>query len=150
MLVSLCLIPERWLDAENSATLHILGGALAEYGKPFIVGGDMNMTPQELRSWHGLNPLQATVVAPGQATCRERVVDFFIMSQVLLPRIVGIDVLEEVETAPHRPVRLTMRDGGNAALERRLVAPLPFADRPPPVRATPRLDWASTMLSCGD
>lgn len=38
IVVSVYLVTGTELDADNAAILHLVGGALAEYGRPFVSG----------------------------------------------------------------------------------------------------------------
>ena len=75
---------------ENLQVLRELGEALATIGRPFLVGGDWNMSPEELESTGFL--LQCRALALKQAgvssTCSlgkaGRVLDYFVASQVVM------------------------------------------------------------------
>ena len=94
------------------------------------------MTPEELKLRHGWNSLSASIVAPSERTCGNRVIDFFVVSDVLVPRIASVRVVDELEAAPHSPVRLTLQTDATPVLERVWWKPTPFGTRPPPIQAS--------------
>ena len=73
----------------NLALLQAAVDVAVRHGGPWLIGGDFNMTPEEMqadeaaRAW--LNKLGGTIVAPSSPTCRSsdggRVIDFFIIDK---------------------------------------------------------------------
>lgn len=102
MVGSVYLITGHGLDADNAAILHLLGAAVAKHGRPFVVGGDFNMTPGEIRQWHGWKKLGAAIASTTEATCGNRTIDYVAVSEPLLNRVESVSMLDEIETTPRR------------------------------------------------
>lgn len=95
-----------------------VGGELRSHGRPFIVGGDWQMTAQELLATGWCDLFGAVVVAPtgsGIPSCRGfggqqgRTIDFFVVAKALRHLVADCSVVEEACTGRHRPVRLELR-----------------------------------------
>lgn len=102
------------------------------------------MTPEDLQSWQDWKELDAKVVPPAKATCGKRTIDFFVTSGILADRVKAVEIVGDIETAPHSPVRLALRSGNGPGIEWRLVVPTPFGPRPPSVQVSPMEDWEQT------
>ena len=97
------------------AVLKKVGTSLARTNRPFIVGGGWNATPDDLDNSGLPIRLQATVVCGASPTCSsktesgivERCLDFFVVSDVLVPLVRSVQTLG-VGTRPHQLVKLTM------------------------------------------
>ncbi len=100
-------------------------------GRPFIVGGDWQVTPQELRATGFDRALGAVVCAPRAATNlrSNRTIDFFLVSKELVSQGWQAKVLYGCSVATHAPVILELgtkrarQDGYRLARPR----PLPVA-----------------------
>ena len=118
----------------HAEALQRLGAFLARMDRPFIVAGDWNCTPSHVADMGLPVRLQATAVHTAQPTCHtptargltSRCLDFFLLSDVLLPLIRKVDV-RDFNARPHCAVQLTMASFD--AIERvrvpRCPAPLP-------------------------
>ena len=85
---------------------------IEELGIPFIIGGDFQCSPYDpmIQAW--ADAIDATIVAPKQTTCRTEklegsTIDFFVVHKDLAHHVRDVQ-LEEVESNPHVPVRLTL------------------------------------------
>ncbi|CAK0888942.1 unnamed protein product [Prorocentrum cordatum] len=146
----------RHVDAEGRCTAVLLsgmqrGGVLM--ASLFILAGDRNVGPKQLceegSAW--LQGIGGAVVSNhgGRPTTRkgldvESELDFFVVSNDLLPRLQGCSV-DPGPVRPHSAARLQLRAHGAAPLERRLKAPRPFPTQraigpsPAPVEAPPEV-----------
>lgn len=142
----------RWtgvgLDAGNTAVLQLMTAALVASGRPFVVGGDWNRTPGQLRAWPGFDVRDALVAAPLKPTCNGWVIDFFLVPRVLADAIAEVSLADDIEIATHSAVQLKMRTGIQPVLQRRLVCPVGWHARPPPVRQPPSVSWEGFGNSC--
>ncbi len=120
-------------------------------GCPWIIAGDMQDSPDSFLRWAGamLRKAGGRVVAPEEPTHypgrgEARVLDFFLVADVVTPFIKGARVLRQVVASPHRAVALAFRSVGPPPLHWQRRAPRPFPRQPPvgcaraPV--APRLD----------
>eukprot|EP00959_Pyramimonas_sp_CCMP1952_P453158 9467779-Pyramimonas_sp.AAC.1 len=115
---------------------------LKRLGRPFIIGGDWNMSPLDLEELNVLNDMPATIAAPFEWTCsagRGRTIDFFVVSKHFKSLITGVRRLEGLSLATHWGVLLELEAGPGAAMEQQIVMPRKFpndcplgAPRPPP------------------
>ena len=152
LVASLYLRCSVGLDPHNVRTLTQLAVQLRISGRPYIVAGDFNCTPQAFREHEVAKLFDADVVAPATpedeaaGTCRAstgewKTIDFFLVSRPLLSRIKDCTVMLDAGFRPHRPVCLRLRRGGPLDLRRVLRAPRRFpVERPigPPVAVPKR------------
>ncbi len=120
-------------------------------GCPWVIAGDMQGPPDEFLRWAGamLRKAGGHIVAteepthyPGRGVAK--VLDFFMVADVVAPFIKGAKVLQQVVASPHRAVALAFRNVGPPPLHWQRRAPRPFP-RVPPVGCArapvaPRLD----------
>ena len=132
----------------HTETVQRLGAFLARMDRPFIVAGDWNCTPSYVADMGLPARLQATVVHAAQPTCHtptvrgitSRCLDFFLLSDVLLPLIRRVDV-RDFNARPHCAVQLTM--ASFAAIERVRVprCPVPLPQQRPFGPDLPYTGW---------
>ena len=105
-------------EKQTQAILTELGHYLAQFGRPFVIGGDWNRTPATLESTLIPRRLDAEVVFTEAFTCTSKVksgyfvkrhLDYFLMSSCLVPLVKCIQTVEGVNTRPHVPVQLVFR-----------------------------------------
>ena len=128
--------------AANRPLWETLAAFLAEVGKPFVLGGDFNLSPAEVATLVGESSLPAVVCPAGGPTCfaiTPAELDFFVVHRRLAaaagPRVA---VRYDLPVAPHRAVELQL--AAEAA-----EAQVPVFDRPrppPPARRVFGPDWA--------
>ena len=73
--------------------LQTIAGIVSELRGPWILAGDFNFTPEDIRGTGWLELLNGVVHAPSAPTCNGRGVDFFVTSASL----VEVDFIEELE-----------------------------------------------------
>ena len=115
-----------------------LGAFLARVDRPFIVAGDWNCVPSHVADLGLPARLQATLVHTALPTCHaptvkgttSRCLDYFLISDVLLPVIRNVQV-RGLGARPHCAVQLTM--ASFAAIERVRVSrcPVPLPQQRP-------------------
>ncbi len=105
------------MGKENLEILRRIGTFVAAHGDeyPFIIGGDMQMTPQELATT-GFAGLSSAVIAASlspSGTCRTastaREIDFFLVSRGLSAGIDNVSVVPRTGIKTHSPVMLTFK-----------------------------------------
>ncbi len=120
-------------------------------GCPWVIAGDMQDSPDAFLRWAGamLRRAGGRIVAsvepthyPGRGEAK--VLDFFIVADVVAPFVKEAKVLQQVVASPHRAVALAFRRVGPPPLHWQRRAPRPFP-RVPPVGCArapvaPRLD----------
>ena len=129
----------------NIGILNMVAQVLRAYGGPFVLAGDFNMSPGELRESGWAHALSAKVVdAEGVPTyiagAAATSLDFFVVSEVLMPAVVSVQVVQDSgQVKKHRPVQLRMRGMSRDSKVQRLRKPKPFpvaqpvgCDRRPP------------------
>ena len=105
--------------------------AIRQLRGQWVLAGDWNMTPEVLASSGWLDVIKGTIVAPAAPTCFGSVYDFFIVSEVLAPFVVGCIRLDDAGLHPHWPARLLMRGDGKRFAARKLHKPERVRGIPP-------------------
>ena len=74
----------------------------------WVIGGDWNVTPEELETSGWLRLVNASVVRPagGAATCHDKCYDYFVVSNNYLHNIIGARAIMDAGWTPHSPCRL--------------------------------------------
>ena len=115
----------------NIVLLDQLGERLKAYGRPFILGGDFNMSKVHLQNSGWLAALDAQIVSPpeGQHTCFDHTgkgadIDYFVVSRVLCSAV-SCCWVDQRPTAirTHKPVCLRIRGIDKNRLVLRLWRP---------------------------
>ena len=87
--------------------------ALRRTRGPWIIGGDWNMSPEELMASGWLEKAGGAVVASQEATCdaadEGTRIDFFVVAKELLPYVEAVSVVYGAPIKTHRPVQLRLR-----------------------------------------
>ncbi len=116
-------------------------------GLPFVIGGDWQITPQQMSETGFQGILGASIVAPSEPTnlVTMRTIDFFVVSSCLVPMIEGVEVLKGLRFSPHAPVELRLKGCRSLGLMRRIVQPKPLEVHKPigPMPAGMKVDWSS-------
>ncbi len=108
------------LSARNLSIMDELGAALSELSAPFVIGGDWNLAPEVLEASGWVRRLRARVVAPAGNTFiptaaasegapRGSKLDYFVISEALMPYVEEVPAIETELITQHRPVRLVLR-----------------------------------------
>jgi len=125
---------EGWSD-RNTELARATGARVRASPRLWAVGLDGNMEPSSFAEHPDIAATGGVVLATTAGTCRYREIwktyDYFLVHPALKSLVVGIEVINDWPTYPHKPVRLTLR--GDAAKLWKRVARVP---RPLPV-ATP-------------
>ena len=117
----------------NLDLLQCISAMVATLRGPWIIGGDWQCTPDELRRTGWLKMVKGVIYAPEAPTFGSRVLDYFIVSEGLAQSwaIVATCVIGDALFGPHSPVRLIVKANTRTALVRQLKVPIGFkADLP--------------------
>ena len=139
--------------AGNWHILGPLGEALTAMGRPFVIGGDWNMEPNELDGSGWPARIGPELVRPRgvngtrRTTGGLRMYDYFAVSTSLLGRVLECTVLDW-PTSPHHPVGLRLRCGGPEAKVRTLHSPRAFPREAPVGPSSAHVDCAPLQRQC--
>ncbi|CAK0788080.1 unnamed protein product [Prorocentrum cordatum] len=132
---------------ENIGLLAALHEFVGQLESPWIVMGDWNMEPEDVREW--ARSAGGALVAPEEPTCGSKVFDFAVASKVLTGFVDAAEVLLRAPTKDHVPSKVVLRGVGPAAKVQRPLFPAAFPlPLPPPVRPAP-LERAFSTWSPG-
>ena len=84
------------VEVYNKLLLRDVLGWIKTVGRPFIIGADWNMTPQELIDLGELKAFPATIVAPTAWTCnagKGRAIDYFLVSDTLRGMVKSLSLI---------------------------------------------------------
>ena len=135
-LISVYLWTAEGLSVRNLDLLQCVAGVLANLRGPWLLAGDFTVPPKALHDSGWLDLVKGVVHAPAAATCKGRVLDYFVSSRSL--SAVAVMNIEDAGVSPHSPVRLLLRGSPRHLKVRCLVAPnrfdanLPAGCNPPP------------------
>ena len=73
---------------------------------PWVLAADFNCTPQQHEETGWLKMVCGRIVAPNLPTCKQRVIDFFVVSNNLAGMVVDAVTVSDALCKPHSPVRL--------------------------------------------
>ena len=62
----------------NQSVLHAVAAVVRRWGKQWVIGGDCNCTPEELKATGWLKLVGGVVVRPFGPTCNDQTIDFFV------------------------------------------------------------------------
>ncbi len=133
------------MDQDNQALLHSIAGILKAWGLPFIIGGDWQMSPQELidSGWPDL--MGAKVVHSSTSTYfsgkHERQLDYFLASHPIAGALMACYNREEASVAKHIPVVLQLDGDFNSRRIMRMKRPMKLPAHPPRGRSLPPPTW---------
>ena len=126
------------MNETNWAVIRHLAVELGAMGRPFVIGGDWQQSPDEMAAEGVFDILRGVevVCAEGSAgTCCTRgtwaTLDWFLISRELSSKVVSCSLVLDAALRPHRPVALRLRRGGALPLERVLAAPRTFPSSRP-------------------
>ena len=113
--------------AKNADLLELLAKEISAIKVPFVVGGDWNMSPEDLSRTGFPTRLKATVVSPAAPTyvagAAATTLDYFIVADCLRPMVEEVLVHEGSGVKKHRPVELVL--AGRVRAERVLTLAKP-------------------------
>ena len=70
------------------------------------MAADFNRTAQQLEGTGWLKMVGGKIISPNHPTCKNRVIDFFVVSNNLVGMVVGAITVGDALCKPHCPVRL--------------------------------------------
>ena len=97
------------LSARNLALLDEWANVIRNLRGPWIVAADWNCTPKEMSETLWIERVHGVVVAPGECTCNDRTIDFFVVSKTIAHAVHDVYRIDDVAMSPHFPVRLLLR-----------------------------------------
>ena len=125
MVLSVYLWHTEGLTDRNMDLLNAVGEAVARFGGPWVLGGDMNLTPEDLAcapDW--LRRIGGVIQSPGEITCKSasggRTIDFFVVDGRVSSASVACWVDYDFPGSPHYVVRLRLRCDATRDLARLL------------------------------
>ena len=136
LIVSVYLDTRDGDGSENRAHLLQLAMKIEELGIPFIIGGDFQCSPTNpmINAW--VDALDAVIVAPTTATCRSgelsgSTIDFFVVHKSVAPNVLSVELEDQIESNPHRPVRMVLNKAVHKQWEYVAKKPKAFPDERP-------------------
>ncbi|CAK0854059.1 unnamed protein product, partial [Prorocentrum cordatum] len=132
---------------ENIGLLAALHEYVGQLESPWVVMGDWNMEPVDVREW--ARSAGGALVGPEEPTCGSKVFGFAVVSRALTGFVDVAEVLPRAPTKDHVPFKVVLRGAGPAAKVQRPLFPAAFPlPLPPPVRSAP-LERAFSAWSPG-
>ena len=104
----------------NLDWLQAAAGVLSTLKGPWILAADFNCTPQQLTDTGWLAVVGGVIFAPNQPTCKNRVIDFFVVSANLAGMVAGAVTVGDALCKPHSPVRLYLKADARTMVVRTL------------------------------
>ena len=111
---------------KNRAILEKIAFILQNVAGSWVLGGDWNCTPDELRATGWLSLIGAEVQAPKDPTCNGKCHDYFVVKKDLCGAVFAVHTIADGISHPHSPVRLYVRAAPRAMKVRTLVTPGSF------------------------
>ena len=90
----------------NLDLLETVAFTLASLVGPWIVGGDWNCTPDDLRATGWLKKLGGVICAPVGSTCNGKVYDFFVVAAPIADAVHNVHKIGDAGLTSHSPARL--------------------------------------------
>ena len=138
----------------NLNLLHAIAATLRPCAGNWLLGGDFNCTPDQLRATGWLELVGGSIVAPSAPTCGERTIDFFVIGASLAHTALSAHTVGDDECRPHHPVRCLLRAKPRHALHRTLATPVPIPailpHGPAPAAAAPARGDGNDLHGCLD
>ena len=114
LLISVCFYTGEGPSPRNTAIMSRALQVAGNSGVPWVIGGDFQDTPQEIAQWAGeaIDRAQGRIIHGDEPTVYPsvgvpRVIDFFILSEVLCGMVDAVGVDERIAASPHRAVSLS-------------------------------------------
>ena len=138
----------------NLNLLHAIAAALRPCVGNWLLGGDFNCTPDQLRATGWLELVGGRIIAPAASTCGERTIDFFVIGASLAHAALSAHTVGDAECRPHHPVRCLLRAKPRRTLHRTIATPVPIPaillHGPAPAPAAPARDDGNDLHGCLD
>jgi hypothetical protein len=106
--------------------LQTVGALVATLRGPWIIGGDWQCTPDDLKATGWLQTVKGVIHAPAASTCGDRIIDFFVVSACFSQAVVATCVIGDGGFKPHSPVRLIVKSDARSLMVRQLKVPVGF------------------------
>jgi hypothetical protein len=113
-------------DQRNREILEKIAFTLLNVAGSWVIGGDWNCTPDELRATGWLSLIGAEIQAPKDPTCNEKCYDYFVVKKDLCGAVYAVHTIADGIFHPHSPVRLFLRAAPRAMKIRALISPGSF------------------------
>ena len=108
-----------------------MAAVIRRWGKQWVIGGDFNCTPEEVKATGWLKLVGGVIVQPHGPTCNDRTIDFFVVSNEMAHAVVGAWVVGDAGSKPHCPVRLVIKAKPNSIMMKTLKPPMAIRGGPP-------------------
>ena len=140
------------LGVKNRAILMMAGVTIECLGIPYVMGGDWNLTPQQIIATEWINTIDGQVIAPEDPTCRPtpshtgKIIDYFIVSQWLAPLVLSIAIDKEDVYRPHCAVVMHIKIAPDLVYETSAMKAASFPEERPiqPRCNIPTTTWTNT------
>ncbi|CAK0809487.1 unnamed protein product, partial [Prorocentrum cordatum] len=135
-VISAYFITKTGRAKENIGLLAALHEFVGQLESPWVVMGDWNMEPADVREW--ARSAGGALVGPEGPTCGPKVFDFAVVSRVLAGFVDVAEVLLRAPTMDRVPFKVVLRGVGPEAKVQRPPFPAAFPlPLPPPARPAP-------------
>ena len=98
--------------AQASTFLTRVMDMIRDAGKPYIIGGDFNRAPGATAQWLAQQGCRAKVANTGAPTYHSKQgsteIDYYILSDDLLPHLHDVEQVHKEDTPEHNPVQATL------------------------------------------
>ena len=94
------------MSARNKELLGELARMTAMTKGPWVVGGDLNLAPEQMQKWCTDN--HAYACCPDSPTCNLKTLDYFLVHRSLADAVVGTQCISDLGGRPHHGVRLIL------------------------------------------
>ena len=105
------------------AILQVISTALTKLRGPWLIGGDWNVSPEELERSGWLQSVGGFIVATTENTCNSSRYDFFVVSTRMRHAVRGIQLVDDHGFKPHFPARLLIAGDARRKLVRHIKKP---------------------------
>ena len=122
-LISLYLRQGEGMSPGNRTILEETAAEISSLDTPWIIGMDANMSPADLQKSGWVDMIKGQIIAPEIPTCSSSTLDFFVVSKQLVPAVHAVQVIQDVGTSPHQPVRLLIQAGAARRFRRQIAKP---------------------------
>ena len=90
---------------------------------PFVVGGDWNCSPEELKASGWLKRVKGVIVAPAAPTCNDNTFDYFVVHRSIAHLVHSVHKVADAGLSPHSPARLILKGRSRQVMVRQIKAP---------------------------
>jgi len=123
------------MNSNNDALMRSIAGFVKAWGRPFVLAGDWNMSPKDLRDSGWPELLNAVVICTDEHTYEAAghtsELDFFLVEKSIAHAVDACEVKDEVSVSKHRLVCLELRGDFKEKKVMRMRKPRPLPTFPP-------------------